>query len=108
MPHVPPETSVQEAGSWRRDGVDGLALSWSTGFGSATEGWLLRPAGEAGALPGIVVLHCHGGMKRYGKEKIANGPDAVARSDPGLPRGVLFGAGGSERVRASRQRGAGA
>ena len=77
MPGLPAETSAQETASWRRDGVDGLALSWDTGFGPVTEGWLLRPAGEAGTLPGLVVLHCHGGMKHYGKEKVADGPDAT-------------------------------
>lgn len=74
VPPVPDTTPVVEEGAWTRDGVDGLALRWSTGFGPDTRAWLLRPAGERAPLPGIVALHCHGGMKFHGKEKIADGP----------------------------------
>ena len=67
--------SVSPGRSWTRDGVDGLALSWDVGFGAPTQAWLLRPEGVEGELPGVVALHCHGGMKYLGKEKIADGPD---------------------------------
>src|SRR5699024_6624103 len=60
--------------TWTADGVDGTVLRWNVGFGAPSEGWLLRPAGETRALPGVVALHCHGGVKYYGKEKIADGP----------------------------------
>ncbi|MGC5221539.1 hypothetical protein ACPW96_02945 [Micromonospora sp. DT81.3] len=78
VPTIPAATPVEELGGWTRNGVDGALLRWSTGFGPDTEAFLLRPSGETGPLPGIVALHCHGGMKRYGKEKIADGPDAVS------------------------------
>ena len=78
VPAIPASTAVEELGEWRRNGVDGTLLRWSTGFGPDTEAFLLRPSGETRPLPGIVALHCHGGMKRYGKEKIATGPDAVS------------------------------
>ncbi|GAA4775686.1 alpha/beta hydrolase family protein [Microbacterium gilvum] len=74
VPPAPAAIRVVEDGSWTRDGVDGVALRWSAGFGADVEGWLLRPAGERRALPGILALHCHGGMKFHGKEKIADGP----------------------------------
>lgn len=61
--------------TWQAEGVDGVELTWDVGFGAATQAWLLRPAGVTAALPGVVALHCHGGMKYYGKEKIADGPD---------------------------------
>jgi dienelactone hydrolase len=61
---------------WEADGLIGEALSWSVGYGPATHAWLLRPAGAAGPLPGILALHDHGGFKFFGKEKIAQGPDA--------------------------------
>ncbi len=61
--------------TWQVDGVDGVELTWDVGFGAPAQGWLLRPAGATGALPGVVALHCHGGMKYVGKEKIADGPD---------------------------------
>lgn len=60
--------------TWQADGVDGVQLTWDVGFGAPAEAWLLRPSGESGTLPGIVALHCHGGMKYFGKEKIADGP----------------------------------
>lgn len=66
--------AATETDSWTRDGVDGIALRWDAGFGPATDAWLLRPAGETTPLPGVVALHCHGGMKYFGKEKIADGP----------------------------------
>ena len=61
--------------TWERDGVAGEEISWSAGYGPRTRAWLLRPAGRAGRLPGVVALHDHGGFKYYGKEKIADGPD---------------------------------
>lgn len=80
----PPVTSAvvpEEGGRWSADGVDGVALSWDVGFGAPTQAWLLRPAGETAALPGVVALHCHGGEKFFGKEKIADGPDGA---EPGV------------------------
>ncbi len=68
---------VQVGACWERDGVSGEAVSWSVGYGPRTEGWLLKPAGATGPLPGIVALHDHGGFKFFGKEKIADGPDAT-------------------------------
>jgi dienelactone hydrolase len=70
----PADPDVRVADTWTADGVDGTVLTWDVGFGARTEGWLLRPAGATGPLPGAVALHCHGGQKRYGKEKIADGP----------------------------------
>jgi alpha-beta hydrolase superfamily lysophospholipase len=61
--------------TWQADGVDGVELTWDVGFGAPTQAWLLRPAGESADLPGVVALHCHSGMKFFGKEKIADGPD---------------------------------
>ncbi|QOR71489.1 acetylesterase [Ruania alkalisoli] len=70
---APPE--AQEVAAWTRDGVTGVELEWDTGVGPPARGRLLRPAGETGPLPGAVVLHCHGGVKYIGKEKVADGPD---------------------------------
>lgn len=60
---------------WQADGLDGEELSWSVGYGPRTRAWLLKPAGAAGPLPGVLALHDHGGFKYYGKEKIADGPE---------------------------------
>ncbi len=61
---------------WTKDGVDGELITYSVGFGPRTEAYYLRPAGVKGKLPGVVALHDHGGFKYYGKEKVAEGPDA--------------------------------
>lgn len=62
---------------WEKEGIVGEELSWSVGYGPRTEAWLLRPADAGDApLPGVVALHDHGGFKWFGKEKIAEGPDA--------------------------------
>ncbi|MFF4616452.1 dienelactone hydrolase family protein [Nonomuraea jabiensis] len=60
--------------SWTDGDLAGEELSWSVGFGPRTRAFLLRPRDAAGPLPGVVALHCHGGMKWVGKEKIADGP----------------------------------
>lgn len=65
--------------AWERDGVRGEALSWSVGYGPRSEAWLLMPAGAREPLPGVLALHDHGGFKFFGKEKIAEGPDAPAQ-----------------------------
>lgn len=76
----PPWSSVtpERGRTWQAEGVDGVELTWDVGFGAPTQAWLLRPSGEGGALPGIVALHCHSGMKYFGKEKIADGPDGAS------------------------------
>jgi len=69
---------VRVASRWERDGVHGEEVSWSVGFGPRTSAWVLRPAAAAGRrLPGVVALHCHSGLRRYGKEKVADGPGEV-------------------------------
>ncbi len=67
---APPTVTVLRR--WSADGVDGEELSWSVGYGPETRAFLLKPAGVTGPLPGILALHCHGGFKVFGKEKIAD------------------------------------
>ncbi|MGW0804838.1 alpha/beta hydrolase family protein [Nonomuraea sp. NPDC002799] len=62
--------------AWTDGDLAGEELSWSVGFGPRTRAFLLRPKDARGPLPGVVALHCHGGMKWAGKEKIADGPEA--------------------------------
>ncbi|MDP4511080.1 dienelactone hydrolase family protein [Nonomuraea turcica] len=61
--------------TWVDGDLAGEELSWSVGFGPRTRAFLLRPRDAVGPLPGVVALHCHGGMKWVGKEKIADGPE---------------------------------
>jgi dienelactone hydrolase len=63
-----PQSSVQHHIEY-----DGLAiehLSWQLPYGPPTEALVLKPAGAAGRLPGIVGLHDHGGNKYFGLRKI--------------------------------------
>lgn len=60
-------------GRWERDDVVGEEVSWWVGYGPRTRAWVLKPKGAVGRLPGVVVLHDHGGFKFYGKEKVADG-----------------------------------
>ena len=64
--------------SWKDDDLAGEEVSWSVGFGPRTHAYVLRPSGDTGPLPAVVALHSHDGMKTYGKEKIADGPDDPA------------------------------
>ena len=68
--------AVENGKRWVKDGVAGQAISWWVGYGPRTQAWLLRPANNTQPLPGILALHDHGGFKFYGKEKIADGPQA--------------------------------
>jgi dienelactone hydrolase len=52
------------------DGVITSRLSWQLGFGPRTSAWFVRPAGSIGLLPGILALHCHGGIKSHGAERL--------------------------------------
>jgi len=57
------------------DGVTTSQLSWQLGFGPRTTGWLVRPAGEPSELPGVLALHCHGGNKFGGADRLVELPD---------------------------------
>jgi dienelactone hydrolase len=63
------------------DGVTVRRLRWSVGYGPDTTAWLLRPAGEEGLLPGVLGLHCHGGIRSVGGEQLVDlGPEASGRA----------------------------
>jgi dienelactone hydrolase len=68
--------NVQIDATWEKDDLRCEAISWSVGYGPRTEAWLFKPANATGPLPGVLALHDHGGFKFFGKEKIADGPDA--------------------------------
>ncbi|MDJ0394677.1 hypothetical protein QMK17_15235 [Rhodococcus sp. G-MC3] len=66
--------------AWTRDGIDGVELTWNcqSGHRAPTEAWLLTPAGTTVTeLHAVLLLHGHDGMKFYGKEKVADGPDGI-------------------------------
>jgi dienelactone hydrolase len=75
-----PEVTVEWEETY--DGVTTSQLSWQLGFGPTTTGWLVRPADNEGPLPGVLALHCHGGNKFGGADRLlelpANHPSAAA------------------------------
>ncbi|MHC4716302.1 MAG: dienelactone hydrolase family protein [Planctomycetota bacterium] len=46
-------------------------LRWRLPYGPPTDAVVLKPAATAGPLPGVVALHCHGGVKYFGRRKLA-------------------------------------
>ncbi|GIG28111.1 acetylxylan esterase [Cellulomonas marina] len=77
LPAGPPAVEVLAT----RTTPDGLRLAelvWSTGVGPRTHGWLVRPDDDA-ARPGVLALHCHGGVKSVGGAQLVElGDDAPA------------------------------
>ncbi len=69
-----PEVTVH----WQEtyDGVTTSQLSWQLGFGPRTTGWLIKPAGVPGPLPGVLALHCHGGNKFGGADRLVELPES--------------------------------
>jgi dienelactone hydrolase len=76
-PAHPP--AVTDEGSQSIDGVEIRRLRWSVGYGPGTTGWLLRPSGRHGDLPGVLGMHCHGGVRSVGGEQLV---DLGASSGP--------------------------
>ncbi|KAA9089624.1 acetylxylan esterase [Microbacterium radiodurans] len=65
-------TDIRTERTWRGDGIEGAEISWHLPFGPRTRAWVLRPAGAAGPLPGILGLHCHGGVRSTGAEQLVD------------------------------------
>ena len=54
------------------EGVLIRRLRWSVGYGPDTTAWLLRPAGVGRSLPGVLGMHCHGGVRSVGAEQLVD------------------------------------
>ena len=77
----PDPPTVVDEGSVRVDGVLIRRLRWSVGYGPDTSAWLLRPARVRGSLPGILGMHCHGGVRSVGGEQLVElGPSSSPRA----------------------------
>jgi dienelactone hydrolase len=73
--------TVHDEGDERLAGVLIRRLRWSVGYGPDTTAWLLRPARVGRSLPGVLGMHCHGGVRSVGAEQLVDlGPDSSPRA----------------------------
>lgn len=87
-PGVVPVPRVVDVSSL--DGVTTTELAWSVGFGPELHAWLLHPEGvDPAALPGVLDLHCHAGIKSIGAERLLDRPAARSYQDQ-YEGGVAF------------------
>lgn len=73
LPNFPTDLQIKRGNVFTFDGVDIEEISWTTGYGPRTEGYLLKPAGVKEKLPGVLFFHSHDDVKGYGKEKLIDG-----------------------------------
>jgi dienelactone hydrolase len=73
LPKFPKDLQIKRGKVLTHDGVDIEEISWSTGYGPRTEGYLLKPTGVKEKLPGVLFFHSHDDVKGYGKEKLIDG-----------------------------------
>ncbi|MEZ4736256.1 MAG: hypothetical protein R3E79_54925 [Caldilineaceae bacterium] len=59
------------------DGLSIEELSWQLPYGPRTQAVVLKPANATGKLPALIGLHCHGGVKFFGYEKITRTGEAI-------------------------------
>ncbi|MCB0084582.1 MAG: hypothetical protein KDE47_26765, partial [Caldilineaceae bacterium] len=64
-----PSVTVHEATTQEDVAIE--RLSWQLPYGPPTQALFLKPAGATGPLPAVLGLHCHGGNKFFGHQKIA-------------------------------------
>ncbi|MEN6478821.1 MAG: hypothetical protein ABFD20_04190 [Anaerolineales bacterium] len=69
-PTLPAPGDVTVLAEHREDGLCIEELQWQLPYGPPTRAARLRPADQSGPLPAILALHCHGGLKFWGHEKI--------------------------------------
>ncbi|MDQ0799881.1 acetylesterase [Arthrobacter sp. SLBN-112] len=74
VPGAPAPLEIRVHWEETYDDATTTELSWQLGFGPPTTGWLVRPAGSSGPLPGVLALHCHGGNKFGGADRLVDLP----------------------------------
>lgn len=77
LPKFPKDFQINRGKVISHDGVDIEEISWSTGYGPRTEGFLLKPSGVKEKLPGVLFFHSHDDVKGFGKEKLIDGIDEL-------------------------------
>jgi len=76
---------------WRSGGVHGRELSWQLPYGPRTRAWVLRPDDDRRGLPGLLGLHCHGGVRSVGAEQLLETDQAPHPSASRLRENVYGG-----------------
>ncbi|MFJ5954394.1 acetylesterase [Paenarthrobacter sp. NPDC092416] len=76
VPAVAHDAEYRADSEVTHDGVITSRLSWQPGFGPRTSAWFVRPADASGPLPGLLALHCHGGIKSHGAERLVAMPSS--------------------------------
>ncbi len=74
-PRMPPTPTVTCNEEIHYDGLEIEKLTWQLPYGPPTDALLLKPAGATGKLPAVLGLHCHGGNKFFGHQKITRTGD---------------------------------
>ena len=75
---------------WRADGIHGRELTWQLPYGPRTRAWLLRPDDDGRPLPGLLGLHCHGGVRSVGAEQLVE-TDREPHPSASLLRDAVYG-----------------
>ncbi|WP_458115816.1 acetylesterase [Arthrobacter sp. D2-10] len=70
VPAAIPAPPVSVLSSQVVDGVLLEELAWQLPYGPPTRGYFLKPANATAPLPGVLWLHCHGGNKWLGAERL--------------------------------------
>ncbi|WP_188037643.1 acetylesterase, partial [Actinotalea sp. JY-7885] len=79
-PRATPRPRVVD--SWTADGVTTERVEWWVGFGPPTAAWVVRPQDASDApRPGVLVLHCHAGVKAIGAERLVRTPTPSAAAE---------------------------
>lgn len=83
------------------DGVQLQDLEWQLPYGPPTRGFLLRPTRAEGILPGVLWLHCHGGNKWLGAERLIDAGAETSEEVTALQQNLYSGhAAANELARA--------
>ncbi len=88
---LPQRPTVTEEDRRTIDGVDVSRLRWSVGYGPDSIGWLLRPTGVHDQLPGVLGMHCHGGVRSVGAEQLVDLGDESSSRARSLRTGAYDG-----------------
>lgn len=87
----PRADDVRVVREWEGDGIRGAELSWRLPFGPPTTAYLLMPAAASGPVPGLLGMHCHGGVRSTGAEQLVRTDRAPSPSAERLRAAVYDG-----------------